>query len=407
MAPTDKTIAKELAAVVRQIYNGPERDQLTVNYVRQAAEEKLKLDDGFLKEGSWKSKSKQIIVDTLSALEDADEEPLAEAAPTPKRKAKPAPKAQPAPKPRAATKKRGKKAATPSDIESEAEDAPEEEEEEEDAAERPAKKRKTAKRSTGRKKAVCDNEDGALSDLSNVESEEEPSKSAAKRRSNQPTESESSLSDVPDETSSKPISEKEESPKPVPNDDDSDMSSVIDEPPRRKAQPKAKTAAKTKASPPTTTVDDPANDSSSSLSSVLDDPPTPPKRKCGGKAAPTKESKTKTKPTTVKDSSPDEILIKTLQSQLSKCGVRKVWAFEFKRSGADTPKAKIKHLKQRLTELGMTGRFSEARAREIKEMRELQADLQDVVQGEKNWGIGREEGCGGRLRRVVGEGKKG
>ena len=68
MAPTkaaDKSIAKELADVVRQTYNGPDSALLSVNYVRQVVEEKLKLDDGFLKEGNWKSKSKQIILDTL------------------------------------------------------------------------------------------------------------------------------------------------------------------------------------------------------------------------------------------------------------------------------------------------------------------------------------------------------
>ena len=68
MAPpkaTDKTIAKELASVVRKVYHGPERDQLTVNYARQLVEEKLSLDAGFLKEGDWKAKSKQIILDTL------------------------------------------------------------------------------------------------------------------------------------------------------------------------------------------------------------------------------------------------------------------------------------------------------------------------------------------------------
>jgi len=39
--------------------------------------------------------------------------------------------------------------------------------------------------------------------------------------------------------------------------------------------------------------------------------------------------------------------------------------------------------------VGMTGRFSEGRAREIKEMRELQADLEAVKEGEKAWGLGR------------------
>ena len=68
MAPakaTDKAIAKTLADVVRQIYNDPEGAELTVNHARETAEEKLKLEDGFLKEGDWKAKSKKIIHDTL------------------------------------------------------------------------------------------------------------------------------------------------------------------------------------------------------------------------------------------------------------------------------------------------------------------------------------------------------
>jgi hypothetical protein len=40
-----------------------------------------------------------------------------------------------------------------------------------------------------------------------------------------------------------------------------------------------------------------------------------------------------------------------------------------------------------LKDAGMVGRFSESRAREIKELRELQKDLEDVKQGEKSWGM--------------------
>jgi hypothetical protein len=63
--PADDAVVKELASVVRDVYNGPESDQLTVNYARQLVEKKLKLGEGFLKEGDWKAKSKQIILDTL------------------------------------------------------------------------------------------------------------------------------------------------------------------------------------------------------------------------------------------------------------------------------------------------------------------------------------------------------
>lgn len=64
MAPkkvADKTIAAELTSVVDQIYNGPDRDKLSVNYARELVEAKLGLDEGFLKEGQWKARSKEII----------------------------------------------------------------------------------------------------------------------------------------------------------------------------------------------------------------------------------------------------------------------------------------------------------------------------------------------------------
>lgn len=60
-----KAITKELANVVRETYNSPKRDELTVNYARQIVEDRLGLEDGFLKEGEWKATSKQIIIDTL------------------------------------------------------------------------------------------------------------------------------------------------------------------------------------------------------------------------------------------------------------------------------------------------------------------------------------------------------
>jgi hypothetical protein len=67
MAPKKVTTAleAEIIATVRRIYNSPARDELTVNHTRQVVEKKLKLKDGFLKEGAWKAKSKEIIHATL------------------------------------------------------------------------------------------------------------------------------------------------------------------------------------------------------------------------------------------------------------------------------------------------------------------------------------------------------
>lgn len=59
----DATIKTEIADAVRRIYHGPQ--ELTVNAVREAVEKKLKLGEGFLKDGDWKAKSKQLVMDTL------------------------------------------------------------------------------------------------------------------------------------------------------------------------------------------------------------------------------------------------------------------------------------------------------------------------------------------------------
>ncbi|KAH7369714.1 hypothetical protein BKA65DRAFT_3907 [Rhexocercosporidium sp. MPI-PUGE-AT-0058] len=180
---------------------------------------------------------------------------------------------------------------------------------------------------------------------------------------------------------------------------DSDAESADD-----KAAPKPLSTPKKDTSKPSTKApDSDAEDkptakadvgSESEMSIVLD--PTPkPKRQRAPKGekknkepkapkAPKAKAAAKAKSTT--ELSPDEAQIKTLQSQLGKCGMKKIWQFELKQYGDDS-KAKIRHLQNVLKDIGMTGRYSDARAREIKEMRELQADLEAVKEGEKAWGL--------------------
>ena len=59
----DATIETEIADAVHRIYHGPQ--ELTVNIVREAVEKKFKLGEGFLKDGDWKAKSKELVMDTL------------------------------------------------------------------------------------------------------------------------------------------------------------------------------------------------------------------------------------------------------------------------------------------------------------------------------------------------------
>lgn len=62
-----------------------------------------------------------------------------------------------------------------------------------------------------------------------------------------------------------------------------------------------------------------------------------------------------------------------------------------------------------LEDVGMTGRYSQEKATQIKEARELAADIEAVKEGNEKWGMGDEEGQdgeegeggGGRKGRLV------
>lgn len=150
-----------------------------------------------------------------------------------------------------------------------------------------------------------------------------------------------------------------------------------------------------------------AEQSDSSMSILIDEPSKPKRNRKSGSAQPNPKTSqpTKTsKPNNV-PSDPDSEEIKRLQSQLIKCGIRKMWFKEL--SPYPTPKSKIKHLKGMLADAGMTGRFSEAKAEQIKEERELRADLEAVQEGEKKWGKVEEEDGGGRGKRRLAKGFEG
>jgi hypothetical protein len=147
--------------------------------------------------------------------------------------------------------------------------------------------------------------------------------------------------------------------------------------------------------------DDPADDSDSvrdsgkvddhsgsEMSILIDEDPQPKKQKRKSKDSSEKLKKApKAKPTAEDD--PDQEEIKRLQGWLVKCGIRKIWAFELK--PYDMSKAKIKHLKDMLAEVGMTGRYSLEKASQIKEARELAADIEAVQEGNEIWGKDGEE----------------
>lgn len=142
----------------------------------------------------------------------------------------------------------------------------------------------------------------------------------------------------------------------------------------------------------------PAVNEEDEYSDVIDEPVKPKRKKKEKKDVPAKSSKPKpSKAATKKTSAPDdpnEAEIKKLQSHLVKCGVRKLWHNELKKYG-DDPRAKIRHLKKMLTDIGMDGRFSEAKAREIRETRELMAEAEAAQEMNRLWG----SGTGGRASR--------
>lgn len=90
--------------------------------------------------------------------------------------------------------------------------------------------------------------------------------------------------------------------------------------------------------------------------------------------------------TTSTAGNPEEAEIKKLQSQLIKCGVRRLWRNELAKYGNDS-RAKIRHLKTMLADVGMAGRFSESKAREIKEARELMAEAAAAEEMNRLWGM--------------------
>ncbi|KAG6035971.1 hypothetical protein E4U41_005857 [Claviceps citrina] len=138
-------------------------------------------------------------------------------------------------------------------------------------------------------------------------------------------------------------------------------------------------------------------DESEEYSDVIDEAPKPkrrkrePKQKSSSKPSkPSKPSKSSKPPaarksTTTTTDDPQEAEIKKLQSQLVKCGVRKLWHNELRQYGDDS-RAKIRHLKKMLADIGMDGRFSETKAREIKETRELLAEAAAAQEMNARWG---------------------
>lgn len=57
----DKDLEASLLAIVKELFSGPGREDLSVNTVRTKCEKENGLEEGFFAKGDWKSKSKELI----------------------------------------------------------------------------------------------------------------------------------------------------------------------------------------------------------------------------------------------------------------------------------------------------------------------------------------------------------
>ena len=168
-----------------------------------------------------------------------------------------------------------------------------------------------------------------------------------------------------------------------PEASESEMSEVLDEAPKAKGRKQTSDAVEPGAKVNGTK----ASASDDEMSEVLDEAP-----KLKGRKRRSDSGKPKTKKTegtnrmksSEQPTDPNADEIKRLQGWLIKCGIRKMWHREL--APYDNPKAKIRHLKELLADAGMTGRYSIEKANQIKEERELRADLEAVQEGAKQWG---------------------
>lgn len=350
--PSDATLETELRRVVRDALKHDE--DITVRIARARVEEQLGLEADFFKNDEWKERSKNII---NAAVEEPDSPVKTKPKAGRKRKSE-----EPAGKP---TKKPKKSAVVESDDDNEMDESMAEEEEEEEE-EKPKRKPRAPAKAKPQPKTKA------------------KPKAKAKTKSSSPV-----IDSGQDEDEGNDAVSTEKSKKSATIDSDSE-----DEKPQTDEKPDAteKSGEKTTSPPrPSEPVDE---DNDSDMSVLIDDPP--PKKRGGRGKKSTSPGTTAKKPTkkaaatstSSKDLSPDEEEIKRLQSWLIKCGIRKLWHRELADDKFPTSKAKVAHLKSMLSDAGMTGRFSAEKAKSIKEARELEAELEAARDFEEKFGTG-------------------
>ncbi|KAF2965723.1 hypothetical protein GQX73_g7847 [Xylaria multiplex] len=425
MAPSVGTLEKHLRDATSELY-AADPSTVTVNSVRQRAEEQNHLEKGFFVTDDWKARSKALITEFVQGLLTNDP---SSSAPEPKVEqdtkkgvkrsssdelsASPPAKRQKKASPAAKSKKNKPKKESSSSALSELSDS---------EVEPKKENKKTTKKVIGRKQEESDSE---LSDLESSEDEPKQKTRAKKPATTQNSKKEESESELSDLASS------EDEPKPTKKRGGKSKNLKDSHDDKKGAAAKASTsrlkrkqpAAKKKRTAKRTNVESDGEDEVGVEENVekneaeadlkIDDDLA---AKDQDRGEDTKLDKTESKATAddsdsslgknakeapkpkqpaSKELTGDELEIKKLQGQLVKCGVRKIWGIELKKYGSDG-KAKIRHLRGMLRDVGMDGRFSEAKAREIKERRELMGELEAVNEMNELWGL---EGRSGRASR--------
>ncbi|KAK7532891.1 putative transcriptional regulator [Phyllosticta citribraziliensis] len=353
MSGDSANMEQALRDEVRRIWDSGNHEGLTVKRVRKAVEEELDLPHDFFKNDDvWKDHSKEIITHQVE-LQEQQPAPQDEAASS-------ADEIKSPPKPKGGRKKNAEQPAKP--------------------AKAPRKRAPAQPKPTARKKRKV-----------SIVSDESADEAISDHNSPEPTMAETADPDPDSDTEEKntSVNVKKQSPNDDNDeDDDADGPNVIAKPSNEPTENAA--------------------DSESELSSLLDEPPPPKakrqKKSAAGEKKPAKPKATKAKQE--KEVDPQDAEIKRLQGWLVKCGIRKVWGKELK--PYTTPREKINHLKAMLKDAGMDGRYSVEKARQIKERRELAADLEAVQEGNKKWGQSdeEEENDKGRPRRRLARGLK-
>lgn len=351
MATSDDQILDAFRKIIAGLYATDNLTDLTVKRVRASAEKQCGLPPGYLRnESGWKDRSKTFIEE--EAHRQSAELEAKEAA------------------------AKGGAESVVEDDNKENESATAQEQSSpppESRAQKPAKKRS--------KKRVIDSDDEESEEESGVKDLASPTKSVP-----------SSDEEPPESPPRKKVKTNRNAAKPArPSKHDTD----VDEPKSSPVPPTKASKPRSSSSPPKKRTSITEQEIDTDLSSLDDEPTKKSKPTESISTKPEKSSKPSKPKKATKQEGPDPQTaeIKTLQSNLLKCGVRKLWHREL--APYSTHREKISHLKQMLKDVGMEGRFSAEKAKQIKERRELEADLEAVQ--EYSQAYGRESKRQGRV----------